>query len=57
MRLDAAQTFENSASYLYPNGSTNHPPSAENTVENSLTHESNNFRHTQPSQIETNRLD
>jgi uncharacterized protein with NAD-binding domain and iron-sulfur cluster len=51
---EATRTFGNSTSHLYPNESTNDPPLAENTVDrNSLTHESNSFGHTRPSQTET----
>jgi hypothetical protein len=58
MYIDASQTFDNSTSYLYPNESINDPPLAENVVDgNSLTHESNNFGHTQPSQIDIGGLD
>jgi hypothetical protein len=55
---EATQAFGNSTSHLYPNESTNDPSLAKNTVDgSSLTHESNNFGHTQPSQIETDGLD
>ena len=52
---EATQAFGNSTPYLYPNKSTNDPPSVENTVDgNPLTHESNSFGHTRPSRTENN---
>jgi hypothetical protein len=51
---EATQAFGNLTPHLYPNESNNDPPS-ENTVDgNPLTHERNNFGHTQPSRTENN---
>jgi hypothetical protein len=56
MYIDASQTFNNSTSYLYSNESINDPPLTENVVDGN-SHKSNNFGHTQPSQIEIDGLD